>query len=40
LQSEVKEAKAAKNDEIIAALIGSANFSRNGLCTDFRETLA
>jgi len=29
-----------KNDEIIAALIGSANFSRNGLCTDFRETLA
>lgn len=29
-----------QKNKIIAALIGSANFSRNGLCTDFRETLA
>lgn len=29
-----------KNNKILSALIGSANFSRNGLCTDFRESLA
>lgn len=29
-----------KKGKIISALIGSANFSRNGLCTDFRESLA
>lgn len=29
-----------KNNKIISALIGSANFSRNGLCTNFRESLA
>nr|WP_229583595.1 restriction endonuclease PLD domain-containing protein [Otariodibacter oris] len=29
-----------KKNEIISVLIGSANFSRNGLCTNFRESLA
>lgn len=29
-----------KNNQIISALIGSANFTRNGLGTDFRESLA
>lgn len=29
-----------KKGKVISALIGSANFSRNGLCTDFRESLA
>lgn len=29
-----------KERKILSALIGSANFSRKGLCTDFRESLA
>lgn len=29
-----------KNGQIVHALVGSANFSTNGLTTDFRETLA
>lgn len=29
-----------KKGDIVSALIGSANFSRNGLCIDFRESLA